>query len=407
MAINIISATINNKTYTSFISYNIDIDLESLVNIFELIVSVPDDEIINIGDRIQIKVDNEELIDGFIERVSESDSNYGNLIKISGRDRLGDLVDSKVGAKIYKPPMDFITLCKNVLETINFKVVPIKRFIGYKSNEVSIINKYGLIDKLGSEDDISHRDGDSAFEVIKRCADKRGLILTTDGFSNLVINDIGEDRCNTILQRVIGGSENNIIQSSVDRDWTHRFHKYIVKSTAGNGDGGAMEIIEPLPINSDRVFTTKVSRQNYGSFVNTQAETIDSEVRETRTHYHHMSMTSTRKAVARAKWEANIQKTKSFTYSCEIYGFRQNLNENIKFNPLWKVNNLVDVWDERRRVFGSYLIKSINYSKTNENGTTTLLQLVDKYAYTDSLFEPISERIRGRKRVSNKPEKIL
>lgn len=406
MSINIITATINDKTYTSFEDYNITINLESLVNVFELLVSVPEDEIINQGDRIEIKIDNEPLIDGFIERIKESDSNNGNLIKISGRDRLCDLIDSKVGAKIYKPPIDFMTLCKNVLEAINFKVVPFNKFNNHKANEVSIINNYGIIDKLGSEDDISHRDGDSAFEIIKRCADKRGLILTTDGYSNLIINEIGSKSCNTILQRIIGGKENNIKSSSIDRDWTHRFNKYIVKSTAGNGDG-ADEMIEPIPLTSDRVFVTKVRRKNFGSFINTQAETIDSEVRETRIHYHHMSMTSTRKAVARAKWEANVKKTQSFSYSCVVYGFRQNLNENISSNPLWQVNNLVDVWDERRRVYGTYLIKSINYSKSIDDGTVSNLELVDKYAYTDSLFEPITERIRGLKKVKNKEAKIL
>lgn len=111
MAINIITATINDKTYTSFEDYNITINLESLVNVFELLVSVPEDEIINRGDRIEIKIDDEPLIDGFIERVRESDSSNGNLLKISGRDRLCDLIDSKVGAKIYKPPIDFETLC--------------------------------------------------------------------------------------------------------------------------------------------------------------------------------------------------------------------------------------------------------------------------------------------------------
>ena len=208
------------------------------------------------------------------------------------------------------------------------------------------------------------------------------------------------------MQRIIGGKENNIKSSSIDRDWTHRFNKYIVKSTAGNGDG-ADEMIEPIPLTSDRVFVTKVRRKNFGSFINTRAETIDSEVRETRIHYHHMSMTSTRKAVARAKWEANVKKTQSFSYSCVVYGFRQNLNENISSNPLWQVNNLVDVWDERRRVYGTYLIKSINYSKSNNDGTISNLELVDKYAYTDSLFEPITERIRGLKKVKNKEAKIL
>ena len=54
MAINIITATINDKTYTSFEDYNITINLESLVNVFELLVSVPEDEIINKGDRREV-----------------------------------------------------------------------------------------------------------------------------------------------------------------------------------------------------------------------------------------------------------------------------------------------------------------------------------------------------------------
>ena len=77
-----------------------------------------------------------------------------------------------------------------------------------------------------------------------------------------------------------------------------------------------------------------------------------------------------------------------------FWGFRQNLDEDIKKNPLWRVNSLVDVVDDIKNVIGRYLIKSVKYTK-NENGTKSEMVLIDKKAYTESLFEPLVKRIKG------------
>ncbi len=98
----------------------------------------------------------------------------------------------------------------------------------------------------------------------------------------------------------------------------------------------------------------------------------------------------------RAEWEANIRKTKSFSYSCEVVGFRQNLNEigslGFAANPLWKPNQLVYVVDENGGIDDELLIKSVNYTQDLNGGSVTKLELVDRLAYTRSIFEPLLRR---------------
>jgi hypothetical protein len=160
---NKISIKIEDYKYTEFLSYELSQNIENLVKIFSFTINIPsDNSIIKEGDEVVIDIDGEEFLTGFIEIVNKIDQGDKSIIQISGRDNLCDLVDSKIGAKIYKTPISFIELCKDVLKTLNYDVIDNPNNIR-KQKGVSVINKYGDISILQSSDDVVHRDNDSAF----------------------------------------------------------------------------------------------------------------------------------------------------------------------------------------------------------------------------------------------------
>lgn len=388
---NKISVVIENVEFTDFLSYECSHNIESLLKVFSFTINIPRDEsIIKEGNKVKVKIDGEDFLTGYIETVNKPDQGEKNIIQITGRDSLSDLVDSKIGAKIYKTPISFIELCKDVLKTLNYNVIENPKIIK-KTDGISVINNYGNIATLQASDDVVHRDNDSAFEVIKRCADKRQLILNSDGSGNLLINDIGSEVCETILYRSRNDRNSNVLNSNVDIDISKRFYKYVVKSIAtGSGNDTAKTTIDPV----EPEIKEKSRAGRRSNTINATGVAYDDEIRNTRIYTTFRQASSVKETQRIADWEKDIRKAQSFSYSCTVWGFRQNLLDNIVLNPLWKVNSLVDVVDDVKNVIGRYLIKSVKYSK-DENGTKSYLTLIDKKAYTESLFEPLVKRNKG------------
>jgi len=389
---NNITIDINGYTYTSFLSYDFYEDIEALLKTFSITLNVPEDRnLIKQGDIINVKIDNEDFLKGYIEKIEEKDEGEASTMRIQGRDILCDLVDSRIGAKIYQTPINFVELVKQVLMALNYTLSTGLNPYN-KDNAISIINNYGNIDILESGDDIKHRDNDSAFELIKRCADKRRLILTSDGRSNLVINKLASKVCDTILVRFKDDELNNILNSEVDIDYSQRYYKYIVKSIVNGSGIEQSAAIDP----KEEMIVTKGKENRASSLINGTGIVYDNEIRKNRILTIFKQVSSIKQANDLAQWEADIRKTQSFQYGCRVFGFRQNLEENLSINPLWKTNMLVDVQDEVRNVFGRFLIKSVRYSK-NDKGTNSYLTLVNEKSYTNSLFEPIVKNIRGKR----------
>ena len=89
--------------------------------------------------------------------------------------------------------------------------------------------------------------------------------------------------------------------------------------------------------------------------------------------------------IIRAKWEANVRKTRGRQYSVTVVGFRN------QTKALWKVNTLVSVVDEFAGINSQMLINSVDFSFSLDSGSTTSMTLVPSNAYTIDLSEPKTE----------------
>lgn len=352
------------------------------------------DLLVVLGDSICIKIDNEAILTGFVERIKHQRNSSGRNIIITGRDRLCDFIDSRISNKTFSPPVQFETILTRLLTIVGFNVVKSKGInslfpMKLGNNNISIINNVGLIPIFTANEGISYPPGESAYEMIKKLADKRELLLGTDGLGNIVIDKIGVKKAKTDLVCLSeGGNINNILESDFDNTTVDRFYEYEIASFLNASPTAELD-------------QTKLSRLG-SALVKYSKKVYDEDIRKTRKFYGVCPNLNSIQIADRAKWEVNIRKAKDFIYICKVSGFRQNLTSvdgnfaaGLQLNPLWETNTTVFLNDEENDISDNYLIRSVRYTQNANEGSKTELTLVDGYAYTKSTYKPLI--LRGKK----------
>lgn len=439
--VNILTVEIGEDVFKTFKSVEIQTDLDTFGGEFNIEINVPiekqttltssilsllgkDEPVFNIqGSPIKIKIDGEALLTGFIEKQSISYSKDSSIIKIEGRDKLCDFADSRFSNKIFKTPIEFMDVLKKLLRECGYVVVDNKTsllssglaLLGLDNkllgNQVKIINEYEdtdilnfyfgkTIEKFQTNESIGFSKDESAYNLIQRLADKRRLVLGTDGDGNIVIRAIGQNTADTVLVNDTFANKpnenNNIISANIVRDDSRRYYEYKILSSGTNTSPTVPKTVngeEKLPDNL-KDNSTRYSGVFY-----------DNEIRKTRKFLDNVTGMGSKLCKQRAEWECNIRRARAFEYRCSIYGWRQNLKDlgmlNFSANPLWKINQQVIVKDSRAKLFNQkLLIKSITYKQNRNGGTTSDLVLVSPLSYTDSVFEPKIKLGKRRKNQS-------
>ena len=185
--------------------------------------------------------------------------------------------------------------------------------------------------------------------------------MITDGQGNIVITRASNILVQEQLVNIKGNEVNNIKNAEVSYDHTQRFNTYIVKSQGNNAGDGLANIFDA------------------GGAVDKEGRATDSDIRSNR-RFVFMSEKSSNVSDLnqRARWQANILKAQSSSYTATVQGFtRSPLTENI-----WEINNLVQVIDEFADVNAKLLVNNVTFTKSVQGGTTTTLTLIDKDSYS-------------------------
>lgn len=403
MSLNQVTIDIDGYEYTGWESLELNDDLEQLGNDFTLTTNIPANitETLHKGQAIIISIDGEKALTGYIDKVSITESAESSLMTVTGRDKTSDFVDSRLSNKTFTPPIGFEQIFKKLLTEVGYEVVspnsisnPIAEELG--TNKISIINNYGAIQDFQTNEGIGFNSSESAYDLIRRLADKRGIILGTNGDGNITIDEIGAIQTETVLQRFLDDSttgtlKNNIKTATYNDSMADRFHEYKI---ASKGTGGT---------NSSLVFTDKdkpVDAKNKLDPINNDlikysATVYDEDIRPSRKFYAVVPNLNNAQCLDRAKWELNIRKAKDFTYTCTVAGFRQNSIAPYgaySINPLWAANTKVYLVDERYNLQGEYLIRAVRYKQSVSEGAICELTLVDEFAYTYSTYKPLIKR---------------
>lgn len=347
-----ITLEIEGVNYTGFTAINAERSIENISGIFNFtaVFSSNLNFPIKIGSSARVMVNNTPVITGFVEVLDINYSSTNHTINLQGRDKTCDIYDSQLDGDVeFVPPISLEQVIKQTLSKIGI-------------NDIGIVNEAGNIAPFEQSEIVSSRIGQGAFSFIETYARKRQVFVTTDGKGNIMLARGSSITIPTGLYNQIGdpNRNNNILDSSVKYDHSQRFNVYRCKSQ-GN----------PITFNfSGDIEAPEVTDRS--------GVAVDTAIRSTRVLNFNAENSSDNSEVAkRADWEANIRRSRSFTYTVKVQGDTYDKEGQ---NP-WQINRLVQVIDDFASVNAVLLIKQVGFSLSIDGGTVTTLELVTPDGY--------------------------
>ena len=344
---NLLSIYTNGKLYHNFTSYEF---LDSLANAsgefaFKATNTVGQEFPFSKGDACEIFIDNNKVMSGFLNMVGGTSDPETHEIRIAGRSKIQDVIDSSIKGNLdFKNSTDILTVFRKVFTLNGITGINVKLQDGL------------TIRRFSQKELISAKTGDNAFDFLASYCRIRQVLITSDENGDIILTRAGSEKYETILLKEKEGEENNILRSDFEDNDSSRFNEYIVLSQSN-------PIAQKFDVNY-------VGKQN--------SPVVDSNIRTGRVLVVNTEITSdVQTNTDRAKWESNIRRTKGFQYNCRI----RNYYLDAKSKVLIKSNRIIQVIDDTFGINSELLIKSCRYIKSPE-GTFTDINLVNKDAFT-------------------------
>jgi prophage tail gpP-like protein len=352
---------VNGVQYTDFVSANCEIRLDALSNTFNFETVMTDGQALPFkgGDACKVIVDGETVLTGFIEVIDVDYDGESHSVNISGRDKTADLLDSTI---------DILGDIRG--KELSLKVI-IENVIAHIGADIKVIDEVGPPLFNGAEDIAAPEPGDNAFSFISKYAEKRQVLLTSNGDGNLVIATNSGIPTDGAIQHIIGAEDNNVMEGRYRYDLTGRYNDYQMSSG-----------LNPVALNN-------AGETDLASVVDQGGGVFDTEIRKGRrlTLESKTSMSST-ECTKRAFWEADIRKARGTVYFAKAPLFRVDGTK----GKLWEINRIYQIVDDFIGKVEPMLCNSITFSFDLDGGRVTSLGFVGQNAYTlDLTPDPSAE----------------
>lgn len=335
------------KQYSGWVEAEIKLSMDNIADKFKFSATAKDGVSLPFrgGEECRVFVDGERVLTGHIEIVNVSGDNTEHTINISGRDRTGDVVDSKIGALAdIRSPVTLKRIIENVLKHID--------------SPIKVTESFSPRLFTTAEDLSSPEPGQDVWDFIETLARTRQVLLTSNSLGNIEITRSSGIYIRATLQNNIKDDSNNVISYSVAYDTTGVYRIYRISSQ-----------LNPIAVNN----AGDVAND---TIVEQRTAAADSSVRRGRQFVKEAEKAGN--ALDRVIWEYNIRQARSMVYSATVDGFR-NATGN-----LWAINEIVNVHDEYAGIDARMLVNSVQFSIA-DSGRRTMLSLVNKNSYTLSL----------------------
>lgn len=346
---------VDGKRYTNFVSAEVTASMDAFARSFSFVAATREgvkDMPFRPGQACEILVDDEKILTGFIERIEYTTDTKGNTYTISGRDKMGDLLDSNLPGLSDAGPTVKAT-CEKVL-----------KFLGI---DARVIDETGEgVKPFESQYDVIAPDAsDTAFDFLVSVARRRQVMLTSNGDGDLVIvRGVGNSIDQSIVNRA-SGEGNNLERVTFIVDHTKRFGSYVVEgqmnlsaidgtADADSISGSSFRVRDPDGIRSSRV----KSISSEGTFSPTYSRDL-------------------------ARWECNVARARSRQYVATVVGFRD------RNGLLWRQNTAPIVIDDFAGINSRMLVFGTQYI-LDDRGQTTILAITDRDAFR-VIEEPSSD----------------
>lgn len=338
---------VNGRKYENWLDVSIACTLQSLARTFS-VRSTRSKEDLTIGiqpqDEVQIFIDGEPILTGYVTKREVSYSASGISVTISGASKTVDLQDCCM-------PHGMANSYKNQTHEQNLKAV-------CRPFGIGVVDQVKSVDRRNLEFSPTETVG----SAITRYLQKNGILLTDDEAGNLVIAQAGSGGiAHDILE--LG---KNILEGKRTQDVSKRFSDYVTLGQAANPTS-------ELPVSANHLTATA----------------RDSGVRRPRWLVKQESgNASTEILQKKALVLRDVRFGESDTLNYKVQGWRQSNGE------LWRVNSFVRFKDPLLGAFedASWVITQITYS-LSDRGTTTTMVLGLKTRF--NLFsEPDAKKVR-------------
>lgn len=290
------------------------------------------------GQQGQLFLDGEPVITGYVDTVVADYDATKHTIRVTGRDKTGDLVDCSA---VYKTGqwhnVKIDQLARDLLKPYDIKVV-------IESDTGSAFSSFNI------------QEGETVFECLERAARMKALLLTSNPEGDLVITRAGNRR---LEHGLVEGK--NIKGARGEFSWKERFSSYTVKGHGRLGADGDSLHASPSGKSTDEIITRH------------RPLIVVAE-----SHSHNASLRD------RAEWERNVRRGRSARGSITVQGWK---------NPagtVWQPNTLVPVtspmlWLDNAEM----LIVGCTWTLDDNGGSLTELAIAKPEAF--KLLQGVSQ----------------
>lgn len=355
-----ITLEVDGEEFSEFEEVSVETSLESFCDQFTFLAFTNTDQTFPIlnGQECRVLIDDIPVITGFIESTEISYDGESRSIRLQGRDRTGDILDSTIGEDISFTNISMKALIEKVIKSLGV-------------TKVSVIDNSGGITPFTESDKIVSEIGMGAFEFLQKYGRKRQILLTTDGDSNIVISrGSGESLGFQLINDPATPDLGNIKSATLVKNDSERFFKYVVKSQEGSFNISA------------------IGNGNPADLVNNGSIAFDDDVRKSRVLTMVQETSSTKDQTdTRVKWQANINRTRALRYTVTVAG-----HSDRQTGEIWRKNALVNVRDLMAGVDGEFLISGVTYTYNLTDGSLSTLEIVNKDAFSLQASEPVEQK---------------
>ena len=334
-----VSLVIGSSRHAGFTEATVTRSLETIAGTFSVSLSERDPgetraRVVRPGDRCRLDLDDEAVLDGYIDAVAIDYSPTSHTISVRGRDATGDLVDCSAATE---PGEWHEESLENIVASL---CQPFGINVSRETNTGAPFRRFRI------------EEGESVFEAIDRACRFRAVLPLSDGRGGLVLGSPAQRRAATRLLRGV-----NILEASGTASWLARHSHYLLLGQqAGNNDLSAEEVAHVQATARD----FGVNRYRPLTIVGEQSQDAD-------------------EAKVRIDYEANVRAARARTASVSVVGWREE-GEQGNEGALWAPGALVLVSDDWLGINQDMLVSRVTQSFSG-GGMVSALDLVPRDAF--------------------------
>ncbi|MDX2308087.1 MAG: hypothetical protein NW216_07610 [Hyphomicrobium sp.] len=311
---------------------------------------------IQVGDEAEIILAGIPGITGNVREIETDHEWASHTFQATIRDRTQDFVQSTIGpGHNYQPPVTLKQVLEGTLGKMGLSKIRV-------TDEVSP-EPYGAGEVLAGSID------DRGFNFADAWAQKRQVVLNTDGRGNLVIarNEMKKRSPSALIKMFEDGPSNNVKRAhyrTADLNRANETNCNAQKSTNHTRHWEGRPKGDP--------------DAQSGPLATAKGTAVDPAIRpELKMHMRAGKGINGQSPERSARWVSNVAKARDYEYTATVQGFTMGPGQ------LWWPGYLVAVVDQHCRISAELFIQKVKFSKSREGGATTEITCAPKEAFSE------------------------